>query len=274
MISRKDSRYVNHTEPSDILRVEHPRFEQIPHWVLFHPDATPNGIRLYLILRSFAMGKEYAFPSRKVLADAMHVSIPTLYAARKNLVDIGAITVEERRSKNGDQTSNLYWVHWDIPDDGVKKITHPPVNFFDTPLSRNLYPNTDKTNTDKQTLVQKPVTVKDDQDFDRFWQIYPRKAGKGAARQAWAKAILKTSVEHICEGAERYRDDPNRVEAYTAHPSTWLNNERWDDDLLPKRTDIEPARALTFMEQVSGEPCEHGEPRGPQKCPLCRSRDD
>lgn len=258
------------TEPSDILRVEHPRFEQIPHWVLFHPEATPNGIRLYLILRSFAMGKQYAFPSRKVLAEAMHVSIPTMYAARKNLVDIGAITVEERRSKNGDQTSNMYWVHWDIPDDGGKKLNHPPVNIFDTPLLNNLYPNTDKTNTDQQTLVQKPVTNTDDTDFQRFWSIYPRKAGKGAARQAWSKAIGKATVDEICLGAERYRDDPNRSPQFTAHPATWLNNERWDDEPLPKRTDIETPRALTFMEQVSGEPCEHGEPRGRDRCPLCR----
>lgn len=271
--NQERNQQLDDTSKLDILRVEHPRFEQIPHWILFHNEATPNGIRLYLILRSFAMGKEYAFPSRKVLAGAMNVSIPTLYAARKNLVDIGAITVEERRSKAGDQTSNLYWVHWDQPDDGVKKVTHPPVNNFDTPLENNLYPNTYKPKPDqtKQTRVQKPVTPVDDEGFDRFWQIYPRKAGKGAARTAWAKAITGVDPETIYAGAERYRDDPNRSEAYTAHPSTWLNNERWDDDPLPKREDTEAPRALTFMEQVSDEPCEHGEPRGAEKCPLCRS---
>lgn len=199
------------------------------------------------------------------------MSLPTMYAARKNLVDIGAVTVEERRSKAGDQSSNLYWVHWDQPDDGVKKVTHPPVKFLDTPLTRNLDPNTDKTKTDTQTPVQKPVTPADDEGFAEFWKVYPRKAGKGAARQAWAKAIQTTDRDTIIAGAERYRDDPNRETAYTAHPSTWLNHERWDDDPLPKRDNMETPRAATYMEQVTGEPCEHGEPRGSNACPLCRS---
>lgn len=262
---------MDHTDTSDILKVEHPRFEQIPHWVLFHPDATPNGIRLYLILRSYAMGKEYAFPSRRVLAEAMHVSLPTLQAARKNLVDIGAITVEERRSPAGDQTSNLYWVHWDPKDDSGKKVSTPPGKKLDPPLSRNLYPNTDKTKPDKQTPVQKPVVVDDDPSFNAFWEVYPRKEGKGKARVAWTKAIRKVKVETIMSGAIRYRDDRNRAPGFTAHPATWLNDERWDDAPLPKRTDTPPERALTFMEQVTGEPCTHGEPRGADKCPLCRA---
>ena len=33
----------------------------------------------------------------------------------------------------------------------------------------------------------------------------------------------------------RYADDPNRVEAFTAHPTTWLNAGRWNDEPLPER---------------------------------------
>ena len=39
----------------------------------------------------------------------------------------------------------------------------------------------------------------------------------------------------ILTGAGRYARDPNRVEAYTAHPATWLNGHRWLDDALPLR---------------------------------------
>jgi len=39
----------------------------------------------------------------------------------------------------------------------------------------------------------------------------------------------------IVSAAERYRDDPNREDGFTALPATWLNGERWLDDPLPSR---------------------------------------
>lgn len=73
--------------------------------------------------------------------------------------------------------------------------------------------------------------------FDRFWETYPRRTAKGAARRAWPAAVRAAgSIEKILAGARRYRDDPNRDEQYTAHPATWLRAERWDDPPLPART--------------------------------------
>lgn len=72
--------------------------------------------------------------------------------------------------------------------------------------------------------------------FDRFWAAYPAKVAKGAARKAWPKALKAAGdVERIIAGAERYAADPNREPGFTAHPSTWLNAERWDDDPLPPK---------------------------------------
>jgi hypothetical protein len=71
--------------------------------------------------------------------------------------------------------------------------------------------------------------------FDAFWAAYPRRAGKLAARKAWAKAVLVAQPDVIIAGAVRYRDDPNRDASFTAHPSTWLNQGRWADDPEPPR---------------------------------------
>lgn len=75
--------------------------------------------------------------------------------------------------------------------------------------------------------------------FDEFWAAYPRRVGKGAARKAWAKATKKAAPEEIIAGARRYAADPRRQSAdirYTAHPSTWLNAERWTDEIEPAPT--------------------------------------
>lgn len=71
--------------------------------------------------------------------------------------------------------------------------------------------------------------------FDVFWKIYPRKVGKQAAQKAFIKALKVAQLEEILAGAERYANDPNRVDAFTAHPTTWLNAGRWADPALPER---------------------------------------
>lgn len=72
-------------------------------------------------------------------------------------------------------------------------------------------------------------------DFEEFWAAYPRHVGKGGAFKTWKTALKKADAMAIIAGADRYRLDPNREDEYTAHPSSWLNDCRWDDDPLPKR---------------------------------------
>ena len=72
--------------------------------------------------------------------------------------------------------------------------------------------------------------------FDAFWTAYPRKTAKGAATAAWVKALKKATAEEIIKAAHAYRDDPNREEGFTAHASTWLNQERWLDGPLPQKS--------------------------------------
>lgn len=74
--------------------------------------------------------------------------------------------------------------------------------------------------------------------FDRFWPIYPRHdGGRSKPRDKFiSKVKAGADPEAIIAGATRYRDDPNREDAYTAHATTWLNQERWDDPPLPPRS--------------------------------------
>lgn len=72
--------------------------------------------------------------------------------------------------------------------------------------------------------------------FDAFWEVYPRKAQKQAAKKAWAKAIKLASAAEIISGAERLAADPNLPDKqFVPHPATWLNAGGWDDEPLPPR---------------------------------------
>jgi hypothetical protein len=70
--------------------------------------------------------------------------------------------------------------------------------------------------------------------FDIFWKAYPRKVSPANAKRSFAK--LKVDEEmlkkmlHAIEAQKRsvwLDKDPQ----YIPHPSTWLNGERWEDEV-------------------------------------------
>lgn len=74
----------------------------------------------------------------------------------------------------------------------------------------------------------------DDPNFIRFWQTWPRKIAKKSARLAWTNAIKLSDPETIIDAAKEFADYCERVgteSRFIPHPSTWLNGERWEDEL-------------------------------------------
>ena len=94
-----------------------------------------------------------------------------------------------------------------------------------------------ETTSSSRSRTRKAQSVADSAEFDAFWDAYPRKVAKGAARKAWAKAIKDgEDPADIVRAARRYATDPHRIEGgsrYTAYPATWLNAERWADEDTP-----------------------------------------
>lgn len=97
-------------------------------------------------------------------------------------------------------------------------------------------PSHSPSNTPTPTTPRSRPTQTEDPHFAEFYELYPRKTGRGAARTAWAKAVRSADPNVIIAAVKRYRDDPNLPEkALIPHASTWLSGERWDDDPLPPR---------------------------------------
>lgn len=76
--------------------------------------------------------------------------------------------------------------------------------------------------------------------FDRFWEAYPRKEAKAAARTAYAKAIKAIPGPDppgvILAAIEAQR--PRWTERqFIPHPATWLNKGRWEDEIPDERPD-------------------------------------
>lgn len=87
--------------------------------------------------------------------------------------------------------------------------------------------------------------------FDEFWSTYPRREARPAAEKAWERAVKRAEPEVIIKAAQQYRDDPNRDEGFTAHASTWLNQDRWNDPPIPGKAKPQPANNI---DPATGKP--------------------
>lgn len=101
-------------------------FAIIPEWLLF-ADISPQAVRLYGVLRRYADRDGSCFPSRKRLASDLRMeSTKPVDRALKELVYIGAITIQHRHTEQGDLQSNLYTV-LSVPIGGDEKLSTSPL---------------------------------------------------------------------------------------------------------------------------------------------------
>ena len=87
-------------------------------------------------------------------------------------------------------------------------------------------------------------------DFETFWKAYPRRISKGAARTAFAKAIKKVSLDTMLSAIQTYiRHKPERIDY--KHPSTWLNQECWDDEWQSVPAQVQQGRGVSMANLAS-----------------------
>jgi len=122
----------------------------------------------------------------------------------------------------------------DTSNERVKRYRDKKRNV--TPTVTVTPPDTD-TDTDTEqkeprasALHRRKERLSDSREFENeFWPAYPNKVGKPVALKAFTKARKAESLETIMDGLRRYirTKPPDRA---WCNPSTWLNQERWNDE--------------------------------------------
>jgi len=115
------------------------------------------------------------------------------------------------------------------------------------------------TNKNIKNIKNKKHTVKattENNTFDIFWQAYPRKVGKGAARKAWQKINpTPDMLTIIIKAIETQKQTPQWQKdggQYIPYPATWLNQERWEDivELPAGYDDPTPEQAEKILQKI------------------------
>ena len=99
--------------------------------------------------------------------------------------------------------------------------------------------------------------------FESFWQAYPRKVGKGAAEKAFNKlkpdAELLEKMKLALQAQAIYRREAQKAGTFLpdwCHPSTWLNGQRWLDE-IPSHHDLKEKSQPAEKTCRCGKPATH-----------------
>jgi hypothetical protein len=97
---------------------------------------------------------------------------------------------------------------------------------FATPIPSLPIPNPKKTSTTADLTSS---------DFAKWYATYPKKVAKPAAQKAYAKARKNVDAATLLAAASVMAQAYATDQTYCPNPATWLNQERWTDEVAIPR---------------------------------------
>ncbi len=179
----------------------------------------------------------YAWPSVKWLAEVADCTTRTVQSKIKLLEEVGMLVrVMQKNGKTNDTN------HYHIPPlgggenpSGVNQLLQGGGEAVASGggVKQPVHPNYSNNYINNKYIID---------SFDLFWNVVPKKVGKKAALKAFKNALKDAEPDAIMAGMNAYADKVTREKVepkFICHPSTWLNEGRWDDEetAAPASTD-------------------------------------
>ncbi|MBD1553606.1 helix-turn-helix domain-containing protein [Pseudomonas typographi] len=177
------------------------------------------------------------WPSYQHIADQCEIDRSTVRRHIKQLESQGLLRIENRDGPKGNST-NLYY----LTLGGVGRDS-PPVGTESTGVgpqpTGGVGPESTRTSHSFEPVNEPTPLCKPDpmEGFDQFWKLYPKKRSLKDAKKAWAKLkpdadLRQTMIAAL--GKQRLQHDWTKDDGrYVPLAATWLNGEKWNDELGP-----------------------------------------
>lgn len=100
------------------------------------------------------------------------------------------------------------------------------------PLSLSLVSSDQGSSNPESVVNPNRARAREDLRFGEFWELYPRRVGRKDSHRIWVTQKLDQHADLIIAAIQLQREEfltrePDKV----PHPKTWLNGERWKDEV-------------------------------------------
>jgi hypothetical protein len=174
----------------------------------------------------------------------------------KAMIEVEWLTVE------GEDAILTNWSKWNSKSSRSRLNNAKRVSSFrkrdtaedDLKLESTPVGMTRKEYDEKLSVIRaKPVKLElYTEEFNTFWQAYPKHVSKKTAGQSFQKVMAsgKVTLETILNAVERQKKSEQWNNAqYIPHPATWLNQERWGD-VIPLTSENAPHGLKTVSKTI------------------------
>lgn len=141
-----------------------------------------------------------------------------------------------------------------------KKVTRNAVDVTPSPLPAEAEAEAEADiRAEKQKHYAQPSASR----FGEWWAVYPKKVGKKPAEQKWRTRRLDSQADKlIADVLNRLENDDGWIRGYVPDPCTYLNQDRWGDDLRTapaarQQTAAAPSKTLAAIQTLQG--LKHGQ---------------
>jgi DNA-binding transcriptional ArsR family regulator len=198
----------------------------------FEQDTPPTTKLVLLKLADNANDDGYCWPSQSTIARHTGLNRSTVNRHIKKLADAGLVEVIPR-SKDGVSLPNHYQLHieWgSCKEKGVGAESH-----------RGGRRESQGVVAEEHTEPSVESSKGTNGAFERFWKAYPVKRNKKKAKDAWQRKCLNDKADELIADVEtRTKKDPQWLKGYIPHATTYINGERWEDEIETSEQGGEP----------------------------------
>ena len=175
---------------------------------------------LHLALADFANDEGTCFPSQKTLALKARTTEAWVSVSVKQMIRDGLLEILERGGGRGNRT--IYKLHKGVTEKGETEKGE---------TQSQQTPNDDDVPTIYRNRNEPSISLTS--QFEQFWNKYPRKVAKVAARNVFISLMKRSdapSLDILLKAVDTYNASAIDKK-FIAHPATWLRQGRWEDDL-------------------------------------------
>ena len=210
----------------------------VPAVVRYDRNVIPAARLLYGEITALCNQMGYCWAGNSYFEDLYGVSNTTVTSWINSLVKSGHIT---RTLIYKEGTKQIVQRRLYIVDADTKEILLRGASFPAEATQEKLPTPTQEKLPDNNTDINNKdnITFNSIEHFDSFWKFYPRKAGKSQAMVAWRKLTLDqptliaiaTNIQTRIASGEWAEENMQ----YIPHASTFLNQKRWEDEVITKK---------------------------------------